>query len=259
MKDLWYNIVLFCDTESLKNLYMTNQTCHKLLNEQHTLKQLSIKFNNPSTNFKNFYATCGQFMMPSLQQKIRGKWVTIKQIHQNGSYITQFNGDEKYRIHIEDKIVNVYDNTKYCYTDSDDFSDSDEYNDFENSTLLKTYYVKQFFVGKSYKTETTRYSETANSHNDGNSILLYINNNEYVYINNRIHTFNSYGKIINFYAPVGNNDVPYPYAVDEYNNIYIMSEEIMIPMTLELMSDMADDDDPSYYYYTHENMNTYKL
>jgi len=55
---------------------------------------------------------------------------------------------------------------------------------------------------------------------DGNTILLHIKNNEYVHIYDIIISFTSNSKIIQYVSPVGNNDVPYPYAVDEHNNYY---------------------------------------
>ena len=63
---------------------------------------------------------------------------------------------------------------------------------------------------------------------DGNSILLNISNNKYIYICDIIQEFTSYSKIIKFVSPVGNNDVPYPYAVDDKNNTYLFSENLCI-------------------------------
>ena len=59
---------------------------------------------------------------------------------------------------------------------------------------------------------------------DGNSILLKLSKNKYVYIGSLIYSFNAYNEITTFISPVGNNDVPYPYAIDEKNNYYLLSE-----------------------------------
>ncbi len=252
---------MFCNRDTLKNIYMLDKKCYQLLNEKHTLKQLSLKFNHPYVkNFNTFYNECGQLMVPELKQKVGKKMVTVKE-HENGSYITQFNGCENYRVVIENNSVDVYDNTIVSSSCSWESCDENDEIDFtkESScesehpeTLIKRYDVKQFFVGKSYKTAMTSHYSTYNSDYDGNSILLHIKDDEYVFINNEIKTFHSHGKILNFYAPVGNNDVPYPYAIDEYNNIYLLAENVMIPMTPALMINMSAHDDPSLYYYNIE-------
>lgn len=261
---------MFCNRDTLKNIYMLNKKCHQLLNEKHTLKQLSLNFNHPYVkNFNTFYNECGQLMVPDLKQKVGKKMVTVKE-HETGSYITHCNGCEYYRVVIENNSVDVYDNTSdssscsFEFCDENDESNQNDENDESNenknendlkeswasdTTLLKRYDVKQFFVGKSYKTEMTCRYSTYNSFYDGNSILLHIKDDEYVFINNEIKTFHSHGKILNFYAPVGNNDVTYPYAIDEYNNIYLLAENVMIPMTPALMINMSAHDDPSLYYY----------
>ena len=40
--------------------------------------------------------------------------------------------------------------------------------------------------------------------------------------------FIPYAKIIKFVSPVGNNDVPYPYAVDQNNYYYLLIENVVI-------------------------------
>lgn len=64
----------------------------------------------------------------------------------------------------------------------------------------------------------------------GNTFLIYFANvGEYMYIGNSyIKTFKTTRPIINYYSPVGNNDVPYPYAVDDKNNYYLMAEDAML-------------------------------
>ena len=59
---------------------------------------------------------------------------------------------------------------------------------------------------------------------DGNSILLKLSKNKYVYIGSVIYSFTSYNEITTFISPVGNSDVPYPYAIDEKNNYYLLLE-----------------------------------
>ena len=61
----------------------------------------------------------------------------------------------------------------------------------------------------------------------GNSILLQTGKNKYVYIGDGIRSFTTKnGDVIKkYYSPVGNNEVPYPYAIgDKY--VYIMLHNV---------------------------------
>ena len=64
----------------------------------------------------------------------------------------------------------------------------------------------------------TEYSGGYGDEFDGNSILVHISENKYVYIGSSIYSFESQAKIIRYISPVGNSDVPYPYAIDEKEN-----------------------------------------
>jgi len=58
---------------------------------------------------------------------------------------------------------------------------------------------------------------------EGNSILIEIDTNKYVFVSSVIQTFKTKEKIINYFSPIGNNDVPYVYALsDKYT--YLLSE-----------------------------------
>lgn len=65
----------------------------------------------------------------------------------------------------------------------------------------------------------------------GNTILIYLGKYKYIYIGSCIYTFETEqcdnNLIHSYYSPIGNNDVPYPYAVSK-NNIYLMAENIII-------------------------------
>ena len=65
----------------------------------------------------------------------------------------------------------------------------------------------------------------------GNTILLQTGKNKYVYIGDGIRSFTTKnGDVIKkYYSPVGNNEVPYPYAVgDKY--VYFMHGNVMQPV-----------------------------
>jgi len=105
---------------------------------------------------------------------------------------------------------------------------------------------------------------------DGNSILLQLqhhNNldthklfegnciasghNIYVYIGSEIFSFQTNCKIISYVSPVGNNDVPYPYAIDENDNVYLIIENVVIKNNSIVKQQMCNYDNPYDYYYDY--------
>jgi hypothetical protein len=67
---------------------------------------------------------------------------------------------------------------------------------------------------------------------DGNSILVHVKGNEYIYIGSEIYKMTlDNDTIIGYKSPVGNSDVPYPYAYGE-KNTYLFLEESYIPNDL---------------------------
>jgi len=65
----------------------------------------------------------------------------------------------------------------------------------------------------------------------GNTILLQTGKNKYIYIGDGIRSFTTKnGDVIKkYYSPVGNNEVPYPYAVgDKY--VYFMLHNVLQPV-----------------------------
>lgn len=84
------------------------------------------------------------------------------------------------------------------------------------------------FVGESPVTDMTTFSGGHGPIFRGNSILVKTNDNEYTYIGARIYSFRSESEIVRYVSEVGNNDVPYPYAVDEEDNFYLMIEDVVL-------------------------------
>ena len=62
----------------------------------------------------------------------------------------------------------------------------------------------------------------------GNNILIGLGHNIYIHVGCGITVFKSLAKIINYFSPIGNNDVPYPYFIDELSNVYCQSSGIII-------------------------------
>jgi len=87
---------------------------------------------------------------------------------------------------------------------------------------------KEVILGKSIKNKMTEFSGNYGAWATGNSILLWIKENEYVYIGESIFKFKSLAKIVKYFSPIGNSSVPYPYAVDEEERYYLLIENLMI-------------------------------
>jgi len=62
----------------------------------------------------------------------------------------------------------------------------------------------------------------------GNSILLQISANKYMYIGHTIYTFESLDIIQAYYSPIGNSDVPYPWAIGT-SHTYFMLDAVAVP------------------------------
>lgn len=58
----------------------------------------------------------------------------------------------------------------------------------------------------------------------GNSVLLQKSNTEYMYISGSIKEFKWPEQIVEFHAPVGNSDVPYPFAVTESGRVILFED-----------------------------------
>lgn len=80
----------------------------------------------------------------------------------------------------------------------------------------------------------------------GNSILVHLNKNNYVYIGWFVYSFKTPANdvIIHYVSKIGNSDVPYPYAIGTINT-YLMIESVRIK------NDKLLSMDPYDQYYNH--------
>ena len=63
-----------------------------------------------------------------------------------------------------------------------------------------------------------------------NSILLQISEHIYMYVGHEIYTFRPKAPIAHYHSPMGNSDVPYPFAVDVKGNGYFMLDRASVPL-----------------------------
>lgn len=93
----------------------------------------------------------------------------------------------------------------------------------------------------------------------GNTILVELrcvqphlaaDQNTYIWIGNRgVLKFTTNHPIVEFESPMGNSDVPYPWAKDSIGNYYLMLDGVMLVNNDNLEEKILEDDDPYNYYY----------
>jgi hypothetical protein len=88
----------------------------------------------------------------------------------------------------------------------------------------------------------------------GNTILLKTGVNQYIFIGCDISSFSSLDEIVRYESPIMGSDVPYPYAIDKSNNIYLLIEKVIMTNIHELYPHISDilhshKFDPYKFYY----------
>jgi len=116
-------------------------------------------------------------------------------------------------------------------------------------TEIVTYKPKQIFIGISEKNKMSEFGLGYGPNFDGNSILLYMNKNTYIFIGMYIYSFQALNTITTFVSSVGNNDVPYPYAIDNKGYIYLLIEDVIMKPNDELKQYLSDKLNDAYFYY----------
>jgi len=91
-----------------------------------------------------------------------------------------------------------------------------------------TFKCQKIFVGESKFYPMTEFSGGYGTRFDGNTILLHIGELNYIWVGERISKFKARAEIVEFESPVGNNDVPYPWAKDTNENIYIILDDMIL-------------------------------
>lgn len=149
-------------------------------------------------------------------------------------YYTHDNGGRPFLVKIYQNYVDVY---------KEEGDNSEE----TRNSYKKIYRFKfiEIFIGKSPKSKMTEFSSGYGSDFDGNSILLKIDQNRYIFIGEKISEFETTNDITEYISPVGNNDVPYPFAIDSKGNYYLMAEEVF----MKKRKIPKHFDDPHLYFY----------
>lgn len=168
------------------------------------------------------------------------------------TYFIHDNYNRLFLVYVKNKIIHIYKrpSNKY-YISKNDLSLIDNKNKCFYIELVNTYKCKKIFVGQSPKCDTTLFSKGYGKKFDGNSILLHIDSNKYVYIGDSIFEFKIDDIINEYYSPVGNNDVPYPIALGS-NNIYFIIDKTYVSNEKIRNLDKKNKIDAYSYYYGHK-------
>ena len=153
-------------------------------------------------------------------------------------YLTHKNGGRPFCVFIKDLDVIIYRMEEEKYH----FENWEEHPCFYTKKVAH-FSAREIFIGKSPKNKMTIYSGGYGKWADGNSILLWIKDDKYVFIGESIFSFKTLSKVVKYVSPVGNSDVPYPYAIDENGRSYLLIENVMIDRKIK--------GDPYSYYYRH--------
>jgi hypothetical protein len=163
-------------------------------------------------------------------------------------YFIHNNGGRPYLVYINKKLktVRIYKESKDFYVES--WGEAEPWSYIE---LVKEYkQIVKIFVGKSPLNSMTSFSWGDGPEFDGNSILLQLTKQTYVYIGSEIYKFTTKDQIKRFISPVGNNDVPYPYAFGT-KFCYFFLDWIKLSFT-PFMKTKEFKDNPYIYYYGHQ-------
>lgn len=157
------------------------------------------------------------------------------------TYLIHDNGDRSFKVVVENRRVKIYKSQTYRDTEF-----------IYKSTPSYIFDVAGVFVGESPLNSMTDFS---GGHGPAfsNSLLLQLSELRYVHIGRKIFSFQTCSKIISFVSPIGNNDVPYPYAIDREGNTYLFLEQVILGAK---HNNLEEYDDSYDFYYSASLMTT---
>lgn len=168
---------------------------HKYLKYKNKYTQLKNQLSNQSGGIKN--------MTPLTNTYISRDNLTSK----NKYYYIHDNGGRPFRVSINQNSINIYKQIP----DLDDFK-------YSNKPLI----TFEKFMGYWEGYDTSLYKFI------GNSILIKLDDHNYVFVGWEIYQFSTSDVLMDFISPVGNNDVPYPIAYGD-KNMYLLTIKKFVP------------------------------
>lgn len=158
--------------------------------------------------------------------------------HRYKIYKTHYNGNRPFIVEIHGKKVSVSKNMDDVELVDGKFIDIPK-----PSKHLFTKTADELFIGK--KSPGGGYDGLHPSKAEGNTILVKIGL-KYMFIGHEIYEFMPIDgdSIIAYYSDIGNNDVPYPYAIGK-THVYIMLDRVAVEKSY---FDMKEDIYQQFYY-----------
>lgn len=161
------------------------------------------------------------------------KWTKISdkisdKVGKGKHYDTMDNGSRPYRIIVDGSTVSIYNGTQ-----KEDYT-------YDYDKLIRSIKVMKVHLGGKKK-------------DLGNSILLHLSGNKYMYIGHEIYEFQMLDSVDTYFSLMGNSDVPYPVLLGtEY--AYFMLDHCYVPRALFSPSMTKKDWEDSYQrYYGYTN------
>lgn len=148
-------------------------------------------------------------------------------------YFIHDNGRRPFIVYLSKEQISVYREVqnKFYVRETDRAADNDRKNAwFYIEHVVTKKNCKKVWVGKSISNDMTEWLKSDAKEFLGNSILVKINTSRYLFIGETVYEFSPNEEIKNFYSPVGNNDVPCPYAIGE-DYVYFMMERKRVPVS----------------------------
>jgi len=185
------------------------------------------KFSNKSSPIEEGYKK-GKINKDYINTYICGNKKTDKDLDKNihKNYKTYFihdNGSQPFLVAIKNKIAKIFKIDK-------NIEKKDNPPEYYYNQLIKEYKFNKIFIPKGYDAIDI-FNNIIKDYKEyqGNSILLETKDN-YVYIGTEIYEFNIDDEVINYYSPIGNNDVPYPIAIGK-ENVYFMLDKKYVELS----------------------------
>lgn len=150
-------------------------------------------------------------------------------------YLIHDNGGRPFRVDVSGKSVEIY---KGEYARNNNRSIN--YDIINYSVLVKKLTVKEVHVGQS---PCIPAADACGAFGKGNSILLHVSANKYIYIGHEIYEFTMEDAFEAYYSMIGNNDVPYPivlgskYVYFMLDRSYLPREVFKVKMTSNMWAD----------------------
>jgi len=161
------------------------------------------------------------------------------------TYHTHFNGADIFKVTIKNNKVQIYDRID---NDNDNNSDNDSDNDsnyiydkpikYSKKPCL-IYYCSNVFIGDNDLSIGTddRFPKPCYECK-GNSILIQVagEKSKYIFIGDEVYEFDVFesGKIVEFVSMMGYSQVPYPFAVCENGDCYLLTDYVKIKRCQEV-------------------------